>query len=81
MKIEPVSPQAVTLARFEASADRLEAAFLSEMLKHIGVDESPSGFSGGAGEAQFASWLIEQRADALSRHVDLKLVDRASFHE
>ncbi|MBV0890309.1 hypothetical protein KTN05_00365 [Paracoccus sp. Z118] len=70
------------MARFEASADRLEAAFLTEMLKHVGVDDSSSDFSGGAGEAQFASWLTEQRAGALSRYVDLKLVRQGALsHE
>lgn len=56
-------------------ADRLETAFLAEMLKHI--SPSPGGpFSGGAGEQQFGSWLTEARAEKLAARLDLGLGDR-----
>ena len=60
--------------RGKTQADQLESAFLAEMLKYTGDDASES-FSGGIGEWQFASWLTEQRADALSRRIDLKFAE------
>lgn len=42
------------------------------MLKYTGIETAGSSFSGGIGESQFASWLTEQRAEALSRRIDLK---------
>jgi flagellar protein FlgJ len=41
----------------------LEAAFLAEMLGHAGLDaDSGSGFGGGIGEEQFASFLRQEQA-------------------
>lgn len=45
-----------------AKAQELEAAFLAEMLAHAGLGESQGGFGGGAGEAQFASFLRQEQA-------------------
>jgi Rod binding domain-containing protein len=50
-------------ARLRGVARDLEAAFISEMLKHAGFAEGRSGIgSGGAGEAQFASLLRAEHA-------------------
>lgn len=46
-------------------AQELEASFLGEMLKHAGFGEGRSAFGGGAGEAQFASFLRAEHARAL----------------
>ena len=46
-------------------ADEMEAAFLSEMLGHAGLDAASSRFGGGAGEAQFASFLRDEQAKAM----------------
>lgn len=46
-------------------AHALEAAFLAEMLGHAGLGETDGAFTGGAGEAQFASFLREEQARAL----------------
>jgi Rod binding domain-containing protein len=46
-------------------AQELEASFLAEMLKHAGFGENKSAFAGGAGEAQFASFLRAEHARAL----------------
>ena len=46
-------------------AKELEAAFLSEMLAHAGLGESPDGFGGGAGEEQFASFLRNEQARSI----------------
>lgn len=40
----------------------LEAAFLSEMLKHAGLGETPEAFGGGIGEDQFGSMLRDMQA-------------------
>ena len=45
----------------------LEAGFLAEMLKSAGLGETRSGFSGGIGEDQFSSLLVQEYADAASR--------------
>lgn len=41
------------------TAQKLEASFLAEMLKHTGLGEGSGAFSGGIGEEQFASFLRE----------------------
>ena len=45
-------------------AQELEAGFLAEMLGHAGLQggDADSGFSGGIGEAQFASFLRGEQA-------------------
>lgn len=43
-------------------ARKLEANFLSEMLKSAGLGTTPSAFGGGAGEDQFASFLRQAQA-------------------
>ena len=48
-------------------ARKLEASFLSEMLKHSGVGKPRSAFGGGAGETQFSSFLVGEYADAMVR--------------
>ena len=71
MKIEASFQAAAPGKPSALQADRLESAFLAAMLKYTGIETSESPFSVGIGESQFASWLTEQRADALSRRVDL----------
>lgn len=53
--------------RLHAAAQKLEAAFLAEMLKAAGFGEARSGFGGGAGEDQFSSLLLREHAEAISR--------------
>lgn len=48
-------------------AQDLEAAFLSEMLAFTGLGETSDTFGGGAGEAQFASFLRQEQAEAMVR--------------
>jgi Rod binding domain-containing protein len=45
-----------------AKAQELEAVFLAEMLAHSGLDTAPDAFGGGAGEAQFTSFLRQEQA-------------------
>ncbi|WP_420838922.1 rod-binding protein [Aliiroseovarius sediminis] len=46
-------------------ARKLEASFLSEMLKSAGVGKSPESFGGGAGEDQFSSFLLDAQAQEM----------------
>ena len=48
-------------------ARKLEASFLSEMLKHSGVGTPRTTFGGGSGETQFSSFLVAEYADAMAR--------------
>jgi Rod binding domain-containing protein len=48
-------------------SQKLEAQFLSEMLKSAGLGDVPEGFGGGVGEEQFASFLREQQALAMTK--------------
>ena len=54
------------LAALGASAEALEAGFLAEMLKAAGP-EQPGAFGGGAGESQFGSLLVRERAGLMAR--------------
>ena len=47
------------------AAQKLEAGFLSEMLQSAGLGESRTGFGGGAGEDQFASFLVQAQAEEM----------------
>jgi len=59
--LPPTRPEDAALRK---QAQALEAAFLSEMLAHAGLgeDDSGSGFGGGIGEQQFASFLRQEQA-------------------
>lgn len=52
-------------ARLRTAAQELEAGFLAEMLKHSGLGQTPSALGGGAGEDQFASFLLHEQATAI----------------
>ncbi|MCB6177958.1 rod-binding protein [Rhodobacter sp. Har01] len=45
-----------------SQARELEAAFLSEMLQHAGMDGESGSFGGGIGEEQFSSFLRLEQA-------------------
>jgi flagellar protein FlgJ len=47
------------------AADAFEASFLEEMLKATGLGRTPEAFGGGAGEDQFASFLVAEQAKAM----------------
>lgn len=53
--------------KLRAAADKLEASFLSEMLKAAKFGEPRESFGGGAGEAQFASFLRQEVAEDMVR--------------
>lgn len=78
MNLPPISPagaaRAVTPATApdpaedaaRKTAEAFEAAFLTEMLKHAGVNAMPQAFGGGAGEDAFASFLTGEYARLLA---------------
>jgi flagellar protein FlgJ len=49
------------------AAIKLEATFLSEMLKSAGVGESRGAFGGGVGEDQFGSFLRDAQASEMAK--------------
>ncbi len=46
-------------------AQKLEASFLSEMLKSAGLGETRDSFGGGTGEEQFSSFLRDAQAESM----------------
>ena len=57
---------AVENPRLRAEAERFEAAFLAEMLRHSGLGRMPESFNGGAGEAAFAGSLVQEYANRIA---------------
>lgn len=55
----------------------MEALFISQMLTHMGIGQADSPFSGGIGETQFTSFLIDEYAKILTPHLDLG-IDRGT---
>lgn len=49
------------------TAENLESAFLSEMLKSAGLGQPRDAFGGGVGEEQFSSFLRDEEARAMVR--------------
>ncbi|MEP1947652.1 MAG: rod-binding protein [Lentilitoribacter sp.] len=47
------------------AAQKLEATFLAQMLKAAGLGQARDSFSGGAGEDQFASFLLDSQAEKI----------------
>ncbi len=67
-------------AELMEKAGALEAVFLSEMLAHAGLGQTPEGaFSGGIGEEQFASFLRQEQATQMVRQGGIGLAEHL-FH-
>ena len=64
--IAPVAAPKREAAMMEA-AQKLEASFLAEMLTSAGLGKSRASFGGGAGEDQFASFLVQEKAMQMVR--------------
>lgn len=54
-------------AALREAAEKIEASFLAEMLKSAGLGQTSSEFGGGAGEDQFASFLLQEQATQMVR--------------
>lgn len=68
--IPPTPPSSASQSRdnqLRAAAEELEAGFLAEMLKAAGLGKTSETFGGGAGEDQFASFLVEEQAREMTR--------------
>lgn len=52
-------------AALREAAKKLEATFLSEMLKAAGFDDHAQGFGSGPGQEQFASFLRDAQANEM----------------
>lgn len=52
-------------AALKKASQDLEAAFLTQMLKPMGAEESRQSMGGGIGEEQFSSFLVEAEAKAV----------------
>lgn len=79
----PVAPGGATPAQTEqklrAQAVRLEAAFLSEMLKCAQVGRPLESFGGGIGEEQFASFLRDAYSEKMAEKGGIGLAE-SIFH-
>lgn len=58
-----------------AAAGKLEATFLAEMLKAAGLGKARTGFGGGAGEEQFASFLRQAQAEEMVKSGGIGLAE------
>ncbi len=56
-----------TDVKLRDAAQKLEATFLSEMLKSAGLGTPRDSFGGGKGEEQFASFLREAQAQEMAK--------------
>jgi len=57
------------------AAQKLEATFLSEMLKATGLGTPRDAFGGGKGEEQFASFLREAQAEEMAKSGGIGLAE------
>ena len=85
MDLPPVAPPVpLTSARSaesvdqaaRATAEEFEAVFLSEMLKHRGLNAVPDGFGGGAGETAFTSLLTDEYARLLAERGGIGIAEQ-----
>ena len=71
ISFQPAKPTLDTVSAQEKSlrqaAEQLEAGFVAEMLKSAGLGKNSDHFGGGAGEDQFASFLVEEQARQMVR--------------
>lgn len=70
-----IGPITAPEPRLRAKAAALETAFLTEMLRHVGLGTENSGFGGGIGAEQFASFLREGQAAAMVQAGGLGLAE------
>lgn len=59
-----------------AAAEAFESAFIAEMLKYGGVNKTPEGWGGGAGEDAFGSFLTEEYARLIEARGGLGLAEQ-----
>lgn len=69
------TPPSSAEKQLRLAAQKLEAGFLAEMLKSAGLGKSSGQFGGGAGEDQFASFLIQEQAMQMVRSGGIGLAE------
>ncbi|XDB00319.1 rod-binding protein [Sulfitobacter sp. LCG007] len=74
-RVGPASPTRRHDDSLHAAAEQLEATFVAEMLKSAGLGDSRDVFGGGAGEDQFASFLVQEQAKQIVRAGGLGLTE------
>ncbi|SMD11106.1 rod-binding protein [Primorskyibacter flagellatus] len=83
MLVQSIHPRSISVSPGDtalmAASRELEAQFLSEMLKAAGLAEAPDSFGGGAGEAQFSSFLRMEQARAITQSGGIGLAETI-FH-
>ena len=75
----PGKPVHESDAALREAAKKLEAGFLSEMLKSAGLGKPSQSFGGGAGEEHFASFLRQAQAESMVEAGGIGLSE-ALFH-
>ncbi|MBP1805058.1 rod-binding protein [Rubellimicrobium aerolatum] len=71
----PADPLAARDHALREAAVKLEAGFLKQMLSEAGLGRAPGGMGGGAGEDQFASFLLEEQALRMARSGGIGLAE------
>lgn len=66
--------------RLKAAAQKFEAAFLSQMLAAAGAGKPAGSFSGGVGEEQFASFLLDMQSQQIARAGGLGIAETIIRH-
>lgn len=72
----PLPPKQTTDAALMQTARSFEASFLAEMLAHTGIGKMSEDFNGGAGEAGFSGFLVQEYAAEISRTGRIGLADQ-----
>jgi len=73
MPIPPIStdttalPDSAQSTAIRAAAEKLEASFLAEMLRHTGLTDMRDTLNGGAGESAFSGFLADAYAEGFVR--------------
>lgn len=62
-----------------SAAEKLEAQFLTQMLKATGLGQASESFGGGPGEEQFSSFLVDEYAQAMAAQGGIGLAEMI-FH-
>lgn len=73
MQIRETTQSVVPIPASVSPQDRLEQAFLEEMLKYCGPQTGDGDFAGGHGEEHFGTFLTREYAAILAGKMDLGL--------
>lgn len=73
MQIASIATNPTTDGKAAPIQDRLEQAFLEEMLKYCNPQDTKGSFGGGHGEQHFSSFLNQEYAALLSARLNLGL--------